>query len=575
MQSCILGMPSPGTFGMNLISTGKEYRRYNTQPLHKMDQYNPIFHEIGPNSSMPVSTLESKEIHDGKEDDYVDRSKTFGKDAVPQGNGALIRARAAGKGVMKAAGPEEDKIDGEDRQYKVLNPCKPRRKSGRGIIPNKSEINKFENNQGSGIGDAIKNKVKDMYQRNVLDIRDAIVDKKANRKARDALAILAQYVGDGHHDLDDEFKRFYEHKIKRGGKIPISVASAIMNAIKNKKMIINPKLRRMLRPSIIPKYIDLDSAQSGDGILRVKRGGGFWDSFTTIAPSLLGVVDKGMDSFAKGRKAYYDTHLAQQSSELNDMEFEMEKLKRQQALNEMKKQIGNGIVMGTINDGYDTVERQSELLDQEVQPLRDLHSMKQQLRKNLPVRQPPPPAAPIQPQPEIEPELNVDTFDIPQNDTPRHPQTQQPPQPYKPMSRDEQSYPYKIYGFPQNDKEKVDRKWKEDERDKRIAARRAKRRGYGGRVKLSKEEFLERMRRGKEAKKKRGGDLPPIVSAYTDFVIPAQVAQRKRKVAKNDLKQLQIIKQKMDNNEILDRGEQMFWKEKKYMLSKNSGEGIW
>ncbi|KAK8793360.1 hypothetical protein WA158_004719 [Blastocystis sp. Blastoise] len=542
MQSCILGMPSPGTFGMNLISTGKEYRRYNTQPLHKMDQYNPIFHEIGPNSSMPVTTLESKEIHDGKEDDYVDRSKTFGKDAVPQGNGALIRARAAGKGVMKAAGPEEDKIDGEDRQYKVLNPCKPRRKSGRGIIPNKSEINKLENNQGSGIGDAIKNKVKDMYQRNVLDIRDAIVDKKANRKARDALAILAQYVGDGHHDLDDEFKRFYDHKIKRGGKIPISVASAIMNAIKNKKMIKNPKLRRMLRPSIIPKYIDLDSAQSGDGILRVKRGGGFWDGVMNYAPALLGVVDKGMDSFAKGRKAYYDTHLAQQSSELNDMEFEMEKLKRQQALNEMKKQIGSGNTINKMFEGYyDVADEMQDALNEDDR----LHPQ--------PVVQPPPP---------------------PQQQVVRPPQPQ-PPQPYKPMSRDEQSYPYKIYGFPQNDKEKVDRKWKEDERDKRIAARRAKRRGYGGRVKLSKEEFLERMRRGKEAKKKRGGELPPLVTAYTDFVIPAQVEQRKRKVAKNDLKQLQIIKQKMDNNEILDRGEQMFWKEKKYMLSKNSGEGIW
>ncbi|KAK8797515.1 hypothetical protein WA158_005861 [Blastocystis sp. Blastoise] len=548
MQSCILGMPSPGTFGMNLISTGKEYRRYNTQPLHKMDQYNPIFHEIGPNSSMPVSTLESKEIHDGKEDDYVDRSKTFGKDAVPQGNGALIRARAAGKGVMKAAGPEEDKIDGEDRQYKVLNPCKPRRKSGRGIIPNKSEINKLENNQGSGIGDAIKNKVKDMYQRNVLDIRDAIVDKKANRKARDALAILAQYVGDGHHDLDDEFKRFYEHKIKRGGKIPISVASAIMNAIKNKKIINNPKLRRMLRPSIIPKYIDLDSAQSGDGILRVKRGGGFWSGLMDYAPALLGVVDKGMDSFAKGRKAYYDTHLAQQSSELNDMEFEMEKLKRQQALNEMKKQIGSGNTINKMFEGYyDVADEMQDALDEDDR----LHPQ--------PVVQPPPP-----------PQQQVD-----RPTQPRPPQHSQPPQPYKPMPRDEQSYPYKIYGFPQNDKEKVDRKWKEDERDKRIAARRAKRRGYGGRVKLSKAEFLERMRRGKEAKKKRGGDLNPLVSFYTDFIIPAGVARKKRKIQEADLKQLQIIKQKIDNNETLNTGDELFWKKKKYMLSKNSGEGIW
>ncbi|KAK8815155.1 hypothetical protein WA158_003367 [Blastocystis sp. Blastoise] len=548
MQSCILGMPSPGTFGMNLISTGKEYRRYNTQPLHKMDQYNPIFHEIGPNSSMPVSTLESKEIHDGKEDDYVDRSKTFGKDAVPQGNGALIRARAAGKGIMKAAGPEEDKIDGEDRQYKVLNPCKPRRKSGRGIIPNKSEINKLENNQGSGIGDAIKNKVKDMYQRNVLDIRDAIVDKKANRKARDALAILAQYVGDGHHDLDDEFKRFYEHKIKRGGKIPISVASAIMNAIKNKKMIINPKLRRMLRPSIIPKYIDLDSVQSGDGILRVKRGGGFWSGLMDYAPALLGVVDKGMDSFAKGRKAYYDTHLAQQSSELNDMEFEMEKLKRQQALNEMKKQIGSGNTINKMFEGYyDVADEMQDALDEDDR----LHPQ--------PVVQPPPP-----------PQQQVD-----RPTQPRPPQHSQPPQPYKPMPRDEQSYPYKIYGFPQNDKEKVDRKWKEDERDKRIAARRAKRRGYGGRVKLSKAEFLERMRRGKEAKKKRGGDLNPLVSFYTDFIIPAGVARKKRKIQEADLKQLQIIKQKIDNNETLNTGDELFWKKKKYMLSKNSGEGIW
>ena len=57
-----------------------------------------------------------------------------------------------------------------------------------------------------------------------------------------------------------------------------------------------------------------------------------------------------------------------------------------------------------------------------------------------------------------------------------------------------------------------------------------------GRTRLSKEEFLERMRRGKEAKKKKsqGGsmalDIP--LQLFTDLVIPGGVARRKRMAAK-------------------------------------------
>ncbi|KAK8813379.1 hypothetical protein WA158_002971 [Blastocystis sp. Blastoise] len=393
METCILGMPSPGAFGINKIAVGKENRPYKPQPLKTLDEYNPLIFEVGPNSSFLVSNLKKKNQIENKINSYVNRDKEFGINTGA--GGALIQAKPVGKGVINKR-RYDDTVDNQEEAHTSddpqINPTNFKARNrigikGKGLAYNSRELNKLQNNKGGGIitktlghtmkaiGKATKRKsvehIGNMLTGDNNDSQGGIVNgslniikkiansnqgngihRKLNKTFGGTLlennlsGVITAMESSRGGSLDDKsVRKFFKTKNKKGKLIPPQIANALQFMVDNRKGMRAAGLKP-LNMSKLRKYIDFNESPDGEH-LRLKRGGAVADEVMGVInnlPNIWNMVkeipSKVMYYAQPGKlKEAWDT--MKEENEIKKQEMEVEGDYHKEELKERRKNLEN------------------------------------------------------------------------------------------------------------------------------------------------------------------------------------------------------------------------------------------